>query len=143
MLVSIIFSVSPRDLTDSLHVVGYEETRGGECRRTLATVHQKKQRHACCQIPVHRVLGTSFLGRDDATTVADSLNARYMRARFTWSEPDSRPLASASSFISGVYIWDLSLREVVNTRSKNIENNICDTTRCGKSVEIYWLNLGY
>jgi len=104
-LVSIIFSVSPRDLTDSLHAAEHGRRREPLVGR-FAAVHREEQRDACVVGgPWHLGFSVDSADRDDATAVADSLNARYMRARIARVRSRARfaSARSRTSFTSGIF----------------------------------------
>lgn len=54
-------------------------------------------------------------GRDDATTVADSLNARYMRARI--ARAYASPIRETNRFISGILFSPNSPQNIALDRS--------------------------
>lgn len=133
-LVSIIFSVSPRDLTDSLYeyVAVARETRANLIK-TFAAVHRGEQKSACCAEARGIGFSVGSAGRDDATAVADSLNARYMRARIARATRGSRSPAHVNGQLSAVYLE--SLRASGN--SEEGMSKISNLIRCSQPVETH------
>lgn len=72
--------------------------------------------------------------RDDATVVADSLNARYMRARIARGEPVSqlaRSLANATGQVLRSEIFRSSLREL-HKIAPDLSGLICHASNLSK-----------